>query len=58
MPSAVHIKLFAKPMFEPNTLALQKSKSCPTAIINPPNKIQFLFPKNRSETKPPSMGVK
>ena len=42
----------------PKTLALAKSKSCPIAIIIPPNKIQFLFPKNRSEINPPNIGVR
>ena len=44
--------------FVPKILALKNNKNCPTAIINPPSKIQFLFPKKRSDIKPPNIGVK
>ena len=58
IPKADHIKVLASGKLVPKTLALAKSKNCPTAIIKPPSNMQFLFPKKRSAIKPPSIGVK
>ena len=58
IPKAVHINVVAKLILLPKTLALKNNINCPIAIIKPPNKIQFLFPKKRSATKPPNIGVK
>ncbi len=58
IPNAIHIKFVGNPILVPKILALAKRNNWPVAIINPPSIIQFLFPKKRSEIKPPNMGVK
>jgi hypothetical protein len=58
IPNADHINVVAKDRFVPKTLALKNKRNCPTAIIKPPKRIQFLFPKKRSAINPPNIGVK
>ena len=43
IPNADHINILAKLKFVPKTEALKNNKNCPTAIIKPPSKIQFLL---------------
>jgi hypothetical protein len=58
MPKATHIRVFARGKLALNEDALVKRNNCPIAIRIPPNIIQFRLPKNRSDTNPPSIGVR
>ena len=57
-PSATYKIVFASSRFVEKIEALVKRSNCPIPIRVPPNKIQFLLPKNLSEMKPPNIGVK
>ncbi|MNF90803.1 hypothetical protein D3C84_733830 [compost metagenome] len=57
-PNPQYIIALAISKLPSKILPLVNNNICPVAINNPPNKIQFLFPKKRSATKPPNIGVK
>ena len=58
IPNANHINVVAKDKLLGKIVALVNNNICPIAIIDPPNKIQFLLPKKRSAINPPNNGVK